>query len=135
MDSKIEIDLVMIIIVATVNMGVGMFWYSPKVFGHRWMKLVGLTKHDKPPNMGLVYGLAFISSIILAFVLEIFISNFNNTNWVTGMAVGLWAGVGFVATTHFADHLFTSNRKNELFLINVGYHLVSLALMGLLLGI
>ena len=136
MSSTIEIDVIMIFIAAVMNMGLGMIWYSPDVFGKKWMKLTGLSKSKMSRDMGYIYALSFFASLLTAFTLDVFILNIPNSNIWTGLMVGFWAGIGFSAATSLSDYLFSGDaKKNELYLINAGFHLVSLMLMGLLLGI
>ncbi len=136
MQSKIEIDVIMIFLMAIINMGLGMIWYSPSVFGKKWMKLIGMTAGKKPKDTGFIYSLTFFASLVTAFTLELFISNIPGSNAWTGLMVGFWAGIGFGAATSISDYLFSGDsKKNELYLINAGFHLVSLMLMGFFLGI
>jgi len=129
----VEIDFVLVCIMAVFNMGLGMIWYSPAIFGKRWSKLSGARK---PKDTAYVYSFSVFASLVTAFTLELFISNMPGSNAWTGLMVGFWAGIGFSASTRIHNYLFTGDfEKNELFLINSGYHLVSLMIMGLVLGI
>ncbi len=135
MQPQIEIDVVMVFLVAIYNMGVRMIWYSPSVFGKKWMKLQGLTEGKKLKDAGLIYSLTFFASLITAFTLELIISNILGSNPWTGLIIGFWAGIGFAAATSLSDYLFSGDlKKNELYLINAGYHILSLMLMGFFLG-
>lgn len=136
MASKIEIDIITIFLAAVLNMGLGMVWYSPKVFGQKWMKLIGLTKSKMPKEMGFIYSMAFFASLVTAFALELFIANIPGSNAWTGLMVGFWAGIGFAAASSLSDYLFAGDpKKNELYLINAGFHTIAFMLMGFLLGI
>src|SRR3989344_9410302 len=99
MTSTIEIDVVGIFLAAILNMGLGMVWYSSFMFGKKWMKLSGMTERKKSKDMGLIYSLTFFASLVVAFVLEMFIANVPGSNVVTGIMIGFWAGIGFVAAT------------------------------------
>jgi len=50
------------------------------------------------------------------------------------LLVGLYTGVGFVATSLFSDYLFCG-WSMKLFLIQAGYRVSALALMGAVLGV
>ena len=55
---------------ALVPLAVGMIWYNPKLFGASWMDAVGLKPEDgSTPNMLLVFGLTFVFSFFMGFVL------------------------------------------------------------------
>lgn len=132
----IEIDIISVVLASLVYMGIGMLWYSPSVFGKRWMKLTGMKAGDKPKDMGLTYSLMFFATLIASFTLEIFIANVPGANAATGIMAGFWAGIGFVATTSLPDYLFSPNAKHkELYFINTSYHVIAFMVMGLILGI
>ena len=41
-----DVSLLRVLIAAVVAYVIGAFWYSPVLFGSKWMKFVGLTKKD-----------------------------------------------------------------------------------------
>ena len=136
MSPIIEVDVIMVFLTAVLNMGLGMIWYSPDVFGKKWMKLTGLSKSKMPKDMGYIYALTFFASLVASFTLELFIANIPGSNAWTGLLIGFWAGIGFLAATNLSDYLFSGDsRKNELYLINTGFHIISLTVSGFLLGI
>jgi len=58
---------IVILIAALVPMIMGFIWYNPKVFGTVWMKEAGVTEEKmQSANMGLIFGLSFVLSILLA---------------------------------------------------------------------
>lgn len=116
-------------------MGLGLVWYSPSVFGKRWMKAVGLTARSKTKEMGLTYALTFFAALITAFVLEIFIENIPDSGAATGIITGFWAGIGFVAASNLSEYLFNPHKSKDLYFINSGFHIVAFMVMGLLLGL
>ena len=136
MISSLEIDIGMILIAAIANMGLGMLWYSKSMFGKRWAKLIGLRVDHKPKDMSFSYSVVFVGSLLMAFSLEMVLGVIPETNGLTGLLLGFWAGIGLVATTHLATYLFDPNhRPIEVYFINVGYYAVSLMLMGFLLAL
>jgi hypothetical protein len=49
---------------------VGFIWYNPKVFGTIWMKEIGMTDEQaKKGNMAKIFGLTFVYSLMLAFIM------------------------------------------------------------------
>ena len=55
---------------AFVPLLVGFIWYNPKVFGNAWMTSTGLTMESaKGINMPLVFGLTYIFSFFMGFIL------------------------------------------------------------------
>jgi len=115
---------------------IGFFWYGNLLFGKTWQKLAGLSDEDiAKGNMALIYGLAFV----LNFVAALFISMFTEIAMMLGTSAflaGLFAVVlciGFVATSVGVNFLF-SRKPFKLYLIDVGYMVVSFFVMGVIIG-
>lgn len=115
---------------------IGFFWYGNLLFGKTWQKLAGLSDEDiAKGNMALIYGVAFV----LNFVAALFISMFTEIAMMLGTSAflaGLFAVVlciGFVATSVGVNFLF-SRKPFKLYLIDVGYMVVSFFVMGVIIG-
>jgi len=122
------------IIVAAVSAFIlGSLWYSPLMFLDRWMKETGLTKDStKNTNMGKIFGLAFLLSLIASFFLAMFIGA--GAGAAFGALAGFMAGLGWVFTFMGIIYLFES-RTFAHFLINAMYSIVSLTIMGFIIGV
>ena len=117
----------------------GALWYSPLLFGNQWMKLVGFSKKDmekakKDGKMGLRYGAMFLSVLVLTYVLAYFVGALGAVTFVSGLLVGFWAWLGFLATTMLGMVLW-ENKPFTLYLLNASHYLVILALAGGVLAI
>ena len=111
---------------------IGGLWYSPAVFGKTWMKENGFTEESlKGGNMVKIFGLAFLLGFIAAVNLAIFMGPENNP--VMGAMWGFLAGAGWVATFVGTHYLF-ERKSFTLFLINAGYSIVALTVMGIILA-
>lgn len=56
---------------ALIPLVIGFIWYNPKVFGTAWMKAADVTEDKmKGANMALIFGLTFVFSFFVAFVLN-----------------------------------------------------------------
>jgi hypothetical protein len=121
------------IIVAAVSAFIlGGLWYSPLMFVKRWMKETGITPEStKNNNMFKVFGLGFLLSFIASFFLAIFIGAEAGAGF--GAIAGFSAGLGWVFTFMGISYLFES-RTLAHFLINSTYSIVSLTIMGLIIG-
>jgi hypothetical protein len=121
------------LIVASVSTFVlGGLWYSPVMFAARWMKETGITEEDtKKANMARIFGFAFILSFVAAFFLALFIGA--DSGALFGAMAGFMAGLGWVFTFMGISYLFES-RSLVHFLINSGYSVLSLTIMGLIIG-
>jgi len=62
-----HINFMAVLVAALVPMIMGFIWYNPKVFGTLWSKEAGVTEEmQKTANMPLIFGLAFLFSLILS---------------------------------------------------------------------
>ena len=122
------------ILVAAVSAFVlGGLWYSPLMFVKRWMKETGITEEKtKQTNMIKVFGFAFLLSLIASFFLAMFLGSKAGAGF--GALAGFMAGFGWVFTYMGISYLFES-RTLAHFLINAMYSIVSLTIMGLIIGV
>jgi hypothetical protein len=122
------------IIVASVSaFALGGLWYSPLMFVNRWMKETGLTQESNTGrSMPKIFGLSFILSFIASFFLAMFIGPGAGASF--GALAGFMAGIGWVLTFIGIIYLFEA-RSLALFFINAGYSVVSLTVMGLIIGV
>ena len=65
----------MFLVAALIPMIVGMLYYHKKTVGGPWMKVNGFTEEglQEGANMGLILGLSYVFSIMLAFILSSFV--------------------------------------------------------------
>lgn len=121
-----------ILVSALSTFMIGGLWYSPAVFGKAWMKENGFTEEDlKKGNMTKIFGLAFLMGLIAAINLAMFLGP--DADVSMGGFYGFLTGFGWVATFVGTHYLF-ERRSFKLFLINAGYSVVALTIMGLIIG-
>ncbi|TVZ56222.1 uncharacterized protein DUF1761 [Lutibacter sp. Hel_I_33_5] len=66
-----EFNLLMCAVVALVPLVMGFLWYGPILFKNAWMKEVGFTDESmQGANMALIFGLSYVLSFLLAFMLQ-----------------------------------------------------------------
>ena len=82
----------------------------------------------------VIYLIPFVGALIAAYVLALLINATQMTTLAGGLTLGLLVGIGIYATFVGANYMF-SNHKPGLFLIDAGYPVLSLALMGIILGL
>lgn len=112
---------------------IGGLWYSPILFYKGWMKANRFGAGKPKTNKGLVFGLSFIFSLIMAYDLAFFISGPDTTvSWAISAA--LLAGFGWSTLSLAIVALFEGRPASYIF-INGGYITVSFAVMGLILGL
>ncbi len=128
-----EISYLAIIVAAIVKFAIGAAWYSPALFAKQWQSLTGQT--EAQVRAGLVPALVAeaIGDLIMAYVLARFVAAFG-FGFGGGLMVGFMAWLGFVATV-MANQIFYERKPQQLVVINAGYLLVSLLVMGAVLGV
>lgn len=126
-----NINLLSVIVAAISAFLIGGIWYGP-IFGKTWMKVSGFTEEDlKKRSMLKVFGLSLLLSFLAALVLELFIGS--EADIAFGAIAGFLAGFGWVSTMLGILYLFEM-KTFKAYLINAGYCIVSLTLMGMILG-
>jgi Protein of unknown function (DUF1761) len=111
----------------------GGLWYSPILFMKPWQKAAGLSDEQlKNSNKGLVFGGAFVLSLIAAFVFAMFLGP--KPSLALGLGAGFSAGLCWVAASFGINYLF-ERRGPRLFLVNGGYHTLQFTLYGLILAL
>lgn len=128
-----NVNFVAILIAVVASMVVGAMWYSMMGFGKPWMRLVGKSESDLKKGGFLPYVIAVAAGFILACVLSVIINLSGASSVMDGAMVGFWAWLGFVATTTGINSAF-SGRPRNLYLIEIGHHLMVMLLMGAILA-
>jgi len=126
-----ELNYLAILLAALSTFLLGGLWYSPAAFGKAWMKENGFTEEDlKKGSMLKIFGLAFVLALISAINLAMFLGPEKEVSM--GAAYGFAAGFGWVATFVGTHYLF-ERKSFKLFLINAGYSVVALTIMGVII--
>lgn len=129
----VDINYVAVIVTALVPMVLGALWYSPALFARPWMRAVGRTEEEMG-GMARGYVLSAVAAVLSSYALARIERWAEVDDVANGALVGLLVWVGFVAgllavTTYFGG------RPRILWVITAGYQLVSLVVMGAILGV
>ncbi|MDJ0911109.1 MAG: DUF1761 domain-containing protein [Woeseiaceae bacterium] len=123
-----------IAVAALSAFALGALWYGP-VFGKAWQSLSGLTDEDiQQGHPALTYGGALVLNMIAAFAMGMVMQLHPSPDLASGLNVGLLIGLAFVATSFGINYLF-AGRPLRLYLIDAGYMVVLLAVMGAVIGV
>ena len=132
MAPPVEINHLATIVAAIASIVIGFIWYGP-LFGKSWVKAVGLTpkqmKAGKKKGMAKGFIGMIIVSLVLAYVLSVFIDYAQAVTVGAGLLVGLLVWLGFMATIQIGVVLWEQKPPN-LFIINTGFSLVELLVMS-----
>ena len=102
---------------------------------------MGITKVDmKSAQKGMVkmYSISFFAALVTAYVLSHVIAasgkSFGSNPLDAGLTTAFWMWLGFIAPVQLTDVIF-GGKKWKLFVINTGYQLASLLMMGVVIGL
>ena len=120
---------------AVVAMNViGFLWYGP-LFGKMWMELVGMTKKDaeKAKKEGCAKQMTLMvgSSIVMAYVLSMFVPLGTEMN--TALMTAFWIWLGFIATVMLAPVAW-QKMPWKLYWLNSLHYLVGFLVMAAILS-
>ena len=112
---------------------VGGIWYSPVLFGNAWMADSKLTRPEiEKGNKAKIFGFTALFSLIMAVNLAMFLAD-AKTDVAWGSTAGFLAGIW--AFSAIAIHSLFELRSWRHIFINGGYSVVTLTLMGAIIGL
>lgn len=133
---EIEVNYLAVLVAAVASMGIGALWYSNVLFGKVWMKLMNLTPEKmeqiKKQGMSKQYAIAFLASLVMAFVLAHFVEVWEAIDIAGAFQLALWTWLGFVVTT-MVNSILWEGKPTKLYLINVGHYFVGIFAMSIIL--
>jgi len=125
-----------VLVAAVVYWLLGAVWYG-MLFNKAWMRLEAIPQAQidamKGAAVAIPYVVTFVLNLIIAFVLAQLCSWRNATTAATGASLGVLLWLGIVGPVTYTTHMFEMRPLN-LFLINEGYVLVGLLVMGAIVG-
>jgi len=131
-----EINPLAVLAAATANVVMGAMWYNaPFMFNRVWLANIGKTAAQVQADFSILKLLvAVIGALVIAVILAVFIAWAEADTLLKGALVGGLAAIGFSAATSGIKGAF-EGRPLTLWLINAGHDIVTLVIMGALLGL
>jgi len=128
-----EVNYLAVLAAAVATFALGGIWYSPALFGKVWQREAGVTEEKmKSANIGLIFGLTFVLSLIAAWVFALFLGP--RPPMALGLGAGFSAGLCWVAASLGINYLF-ERKSLKLWLINGSYHTLQFTIIGLILAL
>jgi hypothetical protein len=128
-----DVNWLAILIAALAKFAIGGVWYSPQVFGPRWGAIVGVSPEAFKASMARAMIVDILASLVLAWVLANVLKFTGAVGLVPGVRVAFFLWLGFVATPLISTTIY-EGRPMALFGINGGYWLISMLVMGGIIG-
>lgn len=126
-----DVNWLAIVLAAAMGFLVGGIWYGP-VMGKKWMGAVGLSEEEiKQGNMGLIYGGAFLFSLLASWTLaHTFATYAQDLSIPVKVMTAFGVALGFIVPAIGTNYLF-SQKSKSLFFIDAAYWLLFYTAMGL----
>jgi hypothetical protein len=132
-----KINYLAVLVASVAHFMIGGLWYSV-IFGNKFIQLIGWTPEKlqqiSSESHGKEYLFAFLSSLVLVYVLAHFVLYTKARGLTDGMQTGFWLWLGFIVTTQLATVVF-EQRPFGLYLLNVGYQFVGCLISGAILAV
>jgi hypothetical protein len=133
-----SISAIGVLLAAVSAMVVGSIYYSPATFLKPWQKMTGTTDADMKKNFGPAMILMFVAALLTAYILAHFMLYAERYTGTTGIMGGLstafWVWLGFSLTTIITSGALET-RDRMVMVITAGNRLVTLLVMGIILGL
>jgi hypothetical protein len=127
-----QVNLIAVLLCGVASLVLGGIWYSPMLFAKAWQREAGLSDEQaKSGNMAMIFGGAFVLSLVAAYVFGMFLGTMPLAGAV---GAGFSAGLCWVGASYGINYLF-ERRSFALWAINAGYHTLQFTLFGLILGL
>src|SRR3546814_479741 len=133
-----EINYWAVLLATASSMVVGSIWYTPKVFGNRWMRLARVD----PNRPGASAVIPILVTVFVSFLTAWVLAGATTLAWhfygggyfwnAIVTAVVLWAG--FTAA-RFITHDAFEGRPSSLTVLNIAHELVTVLVMAVLVGV
>jgi len=104
------------------------------LFGKAWQLLSGLSDDDiQKGHPAMIYGGAFVLNLVAAVGMSMVLQLHPTPDLGSGFNVGVLIGLAFIATSFGINYLFAA-KPLRLYLIDAGYMVVLMSIMGTILG-
>jgi len=123
------VNYLAVVVAAVVALVIGFIWYSPRVFGNRWMAYLGTTQAQlgNPGPTGMLVGV--VASLLNAWVLALLALNLGGKSVTDGVLLGVLAWLGFMATITAAQISF-EKKSWGLWVLNNSHNLLVQVIMA-----
>ena len=132
-DMEVHVNYLAVLVAAIANYVIATIWYAG-LFGGLWKKLTGI-QDMKPAPLNIV--LVLVGSVIMSYVLYHSITFGDAYVHMSGVQGGLMGGffswIGFIAPVTLCTKLY-EKKPWGLWLLDNGFWLISLLVMGAILG-
>jgi hypothetical protein len=122
---------------AIASMIIGSIWYGP-LFGKTFQKAMGMDKWtperqaEEKKKMGKLYAMQLIASLVMFYVLTIFVEKTGDVSMRNSIHTALLAWIGFIVPVQLGSSIWGGNMT--LFWLGAGNMLLTLLAAGAIVG-
>jgi hypothetical protein len=130
-----EINWLAVLVAAVAYFLLGAIWYS-FLFRDAWVKSSGVNVNDPNAKKGVagIMVTSFITILVTSIGLSFFITRIGSGGWMSGLKVGLIAGICFCAMAIVNSYLY-EKRPLALQMINSFYNIVGCVIAGIIISV
>ncbi len=133
-----EVNLWAVLLATASTMLVGSIWYSPRVFGARWMGLAAIDR-DRVASRGVIpivvtVVVSFVTAWVLAGATWIAHAFYDGAFLNDALLTGAFLWAGFTAARMITHDAFEA-RPTVLTAMNIAHELVTVLVMSLIIGL
>ena len=130
-----QVNWLAVLVGALAYFFLGAIWYSA-LFRNAWIKATGVNMNDPNGRKGFagIMITSFITILVTSIGLALLITRIQSGGWMTGVKIGLIAGVCFSAATICNSYLY-EKRPIALSTINSLYNIVGCVIAGIIIAI
>ena len=130
-----HVNYLAVLVSGIVMFMLGGLWYSPALFARRWLALIGKSPEElKAGGKPVYYLVAFLSALVTAYALAVFLGLIPGATIATGITLGVLCWVGFAGATSLMHAVF-SLKPLALWMIDTGYSLATFIIAGIILAV
>lgn len=126
-----RVNHIAVVVAAAVYFVLGAIWFT--ALRKPWLEAIGKTPDQLTGGPATGYLVAFISNLIIAWMLAWLIIALGRKGLLAGAATGALLWLGFTATTMATEFVF-EGRTLGAYGIIAGYPLIGMLVMGAILG-
>jgi hypothetical protein len=132
-----QLNWLAVLVGAVVYFVIGAAWFAPAVFGRPWMAAIGWDESRPRPEMNPISYVGPAAFYLVASTATGVLAAATGTDTLEeGITLGLVVGLGYALVVTATDAVFDPNKPKPWtwFVISGAYHVVSLILVGAILG-
>ena len=134
---QVHINFLAVLVSAVAAFAIGALWYSPMLFAKQWVNAHGFTEErvkEMQKGASKAYSVSLVCQVFIALAMAVIAGYLHLALFVQGLKLGFLVWAGFALPLGLMSTMFTE-RKMMVFLIDSGYQLVYLLVMGVIIAV